>query len=179
MKKTKNQFKLIDLLQASKEGKLDVVKSIVAASPNLVNRRGRAVDGKYMGYTSLLVALYNRHYDIAKFLLENDADPNLRSTGSERVTCLLLAVGGWRHLPTLKLLLAKGANPNTCDESGQYPLMGALDWYKDDPESKKEISLLLKYGADVDYKTSYLVSVRELILRSDDAPKSVRKLLGV
>lgn len=93
----------------------------------------------------LRLAIKNGHYDVAKLLLQNGANPNARYfLGSE--------INFVHPLNTqfLELLLAFGADPNARDRSSLTPLMKACRH----PEGMESALLLLSYGADVNAMTS-------------------------
>lgn len=93
----------------------------------------------------LRLAIKNGHYDVAKLLLQNGANPNARYfLGSE--------INFVHPLNTqfLELLLAFGADPNARDRSSLTPLMKACRH----PEGMESALLLISYGADVNAMTS-------------------------
>jgi ankyrin repeat protein len=178
-----SKYKLNDLLKATESGNEQLVQAIVADNPTLVNRRGTKKDGRYRGMTSLLLSLVYKHSGITRILLNNGADPNVQSTEANKFLCLLFVIGMKRDLPMLELLLKKGANPNLCNSSGDYPLIRSLIWYMShdtDEEARRELLILLKHGADIDYKPPrFMVSVREYLENLGDVPKKVLKILGI
>ena len=155
---------------AARQGFVDVVTALVEAGAdvNQVNPGDKS--------TPLVVATINGCFDIAKYLLENGADPNLASEngvgplyGTLNVQWAPKALypqpQAYRqqqigYLDYMKLLLDKGANPNTrlsrkvwysgynfdlagVDEIGATPFWRAA--YGGDVEAMK---LLVTYGAD-------------------------------
>src|SRR5688572_18888213 len=108
---------LTPLVFAAREGDIESAKLLIAAKAD-VNQTTE------YGWTPLLVAVNNRNYQLAKVLLDSGANPNLSNKGGW--TPLYLATdnrnieGGdypvpkpdMDHLELIKLLLAKGADPN-------------------------------------------------------------------
>lgn len=106
---------------AAREGQFDAVRDLVAAGAdvNVV-----AATDKMSVMTT---AIINGYFDVAKFLLDHGADPNLANTGG--LAPLFAAIDqGWAartwypaasseqqkvtHLGLMKALLDRGANPN-------------------------------------------------------------------
>ena len=108
---------LTPLLFAAREGKLDTVQALLKAGAS-VNQTSED------GWTALLVATQNRFYQLGAYLLEQGADPNLANEGGWNPLYLAtdnrnIESGDYPtrkpdmdHLDYIKLLLAKGANPN-------------------------------------------------------------------
>jgi ankyrin repeat protein len=90
------------LLFAAREGDLASAKLLVAAGAN-VN------DTDAWGVSATVFATHSGHGELANFLLEKDADPNLAEPG---FTALQLAIMH-RDEKLVSALLAHGANPNT------------------------------------------------------------------
>lgn len=154
---------LTPLILASREGALASVDALVAAKANTNQTSGD-------GSTAMLVAIQNGHYDVATYLLNHGADPNLANLKGWNP--LYLAVKH-RNIETgtipvpnsdqamdfIKLLLDKGANPNLrlkanteirngqratwLNEAGATPFLRAA--LCGDIEAMK---LLLAHGAD-------------------------------
>lgn len=104
------------LSEACYENRLEDVKKCIE----------RGVDvNKYdeWGWTPLMWASYYLHYDIVLFLLENGADPNLRTTGKysslpEGSTALMMAaVNG--NVSLVKLLLKHKADKKIVNKYGR------------------------------------------------------------
>jgi ankyrin repeat protein len=108
---------LTPLVFAAREGDVESARLLIAAKAD-VNQTTE------YGWTPLLVAVNNRNYQLAKLLLDSGANPNLANKGGW--TPLYIATdnrnieGGdypvpkadLDHLELIKLLLAKGADPN-------------------------------------------------------------------
>lgn len=93
----------------------------------------------------LRLAIKNGHYDAAKVLLQNGANPNARYfLGSELNFVHPL------NIQFLELLLLFGADPNARDRSSLSPLMKACRH----PDGMESALLLISYGADVNAMTS-------------------------
>jgi Rieske Fe-S protein len=69
------------LLAGAEFGELDQVKAAVTAGAN-VNSKNKD------GFTALLMALLEGSYPVSRWLLENGADPNLKSTNQFSPVCL-------------------------------------------------------------------------------------------
>jgi ankyrin repeat protein len=110
------------LLFASRDGRADAVHALVEAGANIDN----AGAGEKM--TPLVMAIVNGHYDLAAYLLDHGANPNLANI--EGLTALYATLdmqwapyayrpqpmagnGEISYLDLMKALLAHGANPNT------------------------------------------------------------------
>ncbi|CAO1331540.1 unnamed protein product [Diamesa serratosioi] len=86
----------------------------------------------------LRLALRNKHYDVARCLLERGADPNKRYFFGAEINLA-------NDTESLELLLNFGACTETRDRSGLTPLMR----YARSSTGMEPVLLLLKYGADV------------------------------
>lgn len=67
----------------------------------------------------LRLAIRNKHYEIARLLLEHGADPNKRYFFGSEINLVT-------DLEFLELLLTFGANPDSRDRAGLTPLMKAV-----------------------------------------------------
>ena len=101
-------------LDATGEGKLDVMCKMLQDNPGLLTTRdeGQA--------TALHIAVAKSKLDIVKFLLEKKADVNAKDQQGE--TPLLLAITADEDLELARLLLAAKADPNIGDADGNTPL---------------------------------------------------------
>ncbi len=154
---------LTAVVLASREGALASLEALVEAKADVNKRTGD-------GSTGMIVAIQNGHYDVARYLLEHGADPNIAN--EKGWNPLYLAVKH-RNIETgtipvpnanqafdfIKMLLEHGANPNLrlksnteirngqratwLAEAGATPFLRAA--LCGDVEAMK---LLLAYGAD-------------------------------
>ncbi|KAL4712225.1 hypothetical protein ACJJTC_011086 [Scirpophaga incertulas] len=90
----------------------------------------------------LRLAIRNKHYDVARLLLEHGADPNKRYFFGSEINLV-------SDPEYLELLLTFGANPDSRDRAGMTPLMKAARQRK----NMDAVLLLISYGADVNAMT--------------------------
>ncbi|KAL1139589.1 hypothetical protein AAG570_006571 [Ranatra chinensis] len=88
----------------------------------------------------LRLAIRNKHFDVARLLLEYGADPNKRYFFGAEINLV-----SPMDLDFLRLLLSFGADPNSRDRAGLTPLMKAARL----PKGMDSVLLLISYGADV------------------------------
>lgn len=106
-----------DLRQAALDGETETIKSLLAQGVSI-----NAADER--GWTALRGAVYVENAQVVKFLLDNKADPNIR-TKDDGTTALHQAALG-DDIEIVKALLKAGADPNIRDSfSGMTPLMEA------------------------------------------------------
>ncbi|CAH2056073.1 unnamed protein product, partial [Iphiclides podalirius] len=86
----------------------------------------------------LRLAIRNKHYEVAKLLLEHGADPNKRYFFGAEINLV-------SDPEYLELLLIFGANPDSRDRAGLTPLMKAARQKR----GIEAVLLLISYGADV------------------------------
>jgi ankyrin repeat protein len=94
------------------------------------------------GFPALGLACFFGHEAIARYLLDEGADPNLVATNSFQVRPIHAATAR-RSEPIVRLLLERGADPNTRQQHGYTPLMAAQQ-----NNDTAIIELLLQHGAD-------------------------------
>lgn len=121
-----------------------VLALLVLAAPGWAQEARSASEAEVAGRALLMAAEAGRT-DLVSFALDNGADVEFRDLRPQRHTALALAVEGGHHA-TVRLLLARGANPNAPTVDGRTPLMIAAD-ARDDPLMGVE---LLGAGARVD-----------------------------
>ncbi len=86
----------------------------------------------------LRLAIRNKHYDVARLLLEHGADPNKRYFFGAEINLV-------SDPEYLELLLTFGANPDSRDRAGLTPLMKAARQRK----GMDAVLLLISHGANV------------------------------
>ncbi|XP_048753764.2 E3 ubiquitin-protein ligase MIB2-like [Ostrea edulis] len=102
----------ISIVQAAGQGDLQAVKEIIKKFPEKVDQ---TIEGK----TALQIAAYEGNVDVVQFLLENNADPNLKD--KEDDSPLHYSAFGKEH-KTMGELLKRGADANIVNKSKQTPL---------------------------------------------------------
>jgi ankyrin repeat protein len=129
-----NRGAVLDLFEACSAGVLDSVRDLVpqhgadAISPD--------------GFPALGLACFFGHEDIARYLLDAGADPNLAATNSFRVAPIHAATAR-RSGKIVRLLLERGADPNARQQNGFTPLHSAAQ-----SGDSAIVDLLLQHGAD-------------------------------
>lgn len=146
------------LIRAAMHGHTEVLNKLLSAGakPDIEDEGGmtrqqfwggRAVQAKPDiqdggGVTALSYAAGRGHLDSVKALLAAKANPN----GGKVSPSLFWAVS---NPECLKLLLEARANPNVKDNSGQTPLLRAIEPKSFGQPDFESAELLIKYGADV------------------------------
>ncbi len=131
----------ISIFEASALGRIDIVKKIVAADPELIH--GFSDDG----FTPLGLASYFGNEDVVRFLLLNGAEPNVPSSNGFHVYPIHSAVAS-DFTMIAKMLLEAGADVNVVQMSGATPLHSAAHNGNIDL-----LIVLLEAGAQVAAKT--------------------------
>ena len=108
-------------------------------------RCGANVNAKCkFNWSALMWAIYLKHKEIAKILLDAGADSNFANTDGQ--TALMLICDKY----LIELLLEKGANINAQDKDGDTALMIAVRVGK-----KNIVELLISKGADVNIRNHF------------------------
>jgi ankyrin repeat protein len=157
------------LLFASRDGQMDAVRALVEEGANVDNV------GAGEKLSPLVIAIVNGHFDVAKYLLEKNADPNLANiqglTALYAVVDMQWAPYAWRpqpiasqektpYLQLMKMLLEHGANPNArlskrvwfrslpSDSSWVDPTGATPFWRAAEAVDLAAMRLLVNAGAD-------------------------------
>jgi len=118
--------------QAVVDGDIERVKSEIAAGVD-INSKNR------QGWTLLHIAIYHKHTDISKLLIEKGADVNIRDNRGRAPIHLAVETG---QKEIVEMLIAKGADLNVMDSRADNALTLARK------SNNKEITdLLIKNGA--------------------------------
>jgi ankyrin repeat protein len=133
------RFGRTPLIQASAEGKTDVVKSLLEKGADI-----NALDGD--GWTAMREASRNGHTEVVRLLLEKGAD--ISTHDGDGWTALSLAAGGGRT-EVVKLLLERGADVNAQTWNGTALHSAAERGHTE------IVKLLLEKGADVNARSKY------------------------
>ncbi|MDY8135906.1 ankyrin repeat domain-containing protein [Aquimarina sp. 2201CG5-10] len=121
------------------------------------------------GYTLLFYAIkHDRTYKIAKYLLNQGADPNLITDG---ITPLMYAVG-YRNHTILKELIDHKANANYANDQNQTALVFAIK-----SRDKDALQLLLDNGADPHQKLKDNYTAIDLAKKENI--RDVLEILGI
>ena len=96
---------------------LQLVRLLIANGADEVVDVRTLIDMEPRGFTALLIAITNRLYDIARALLDADADPNVPSVWNGNELLPLHAAINVRSPRLVQLLLVKGADPHLATHS--------------------------------------------------------------
>ncbi|HEX8169689.1 MAG TPA: ankyrin repeat domain-containing protein [Thermoanaerobaculia bacterium] len=111
-------------------------EALLSADPSLLNSRSPD------GFPAVGLAIFFRHPELARLLVERGADVNAPAENAQRVTPLHAAAAVCDR-ETMRLLLEHGADVHARQQLGYTPLHGAAS--RGDVEAAK---LLLAHGAD-------------------------------
>jgi hypothetical protein len=184
------------LLEAAKNGDLDVIQTKCEENPPLLWAREQAT-----GHTLLHHAVLNNHYDVAKFLLEKGANPDISnhagwkplSLAAEnpllfsisellldfganvdsinlrfRLSALhLCAVANFTQLA--RILLENGAQIDLADTDNETPLFKAVH-----ERSPDMVKLLLEYGAATNVRSAEGVTLEAAARHDADILRILR-----
>lgn len=108
------------------------------------------------GYTPLILTIREGDVGKVRHLLKEGQSPNLPEKEEPKWTPMIFAVD-LGILPIVEALLEYGANVDDCDFYKKTALMHAAyaSKYHPDADHPGIITLLLQYGADVDYQVGY------------------------
>jgi ankyrin repeat protein len=137
------------------------IRAMIRDSPDLINAKDQ------VGSTRLHTAAYQGHLVVARFLLENGADPNVRR--NDGWTPLHIAASGG-HKALVELLLSQGASVQIAEVNGNTPLHAAAR-----KGFRSIVEVLLAHGADVNPTNWY--GSTPLHLAAANGFKSVADLL--
>jgi ankyrin repeat protein len=131
----------LDLFEAASTGELSIVQSALQKDAALLN--AFAVDG----FTALGLACFFDHYEIANFLLNEGANPDIASNNSFKVAPIHSACAISSAALT-KLLLRHGASVNIKQTNDITPL------HETAHNGNTELTrLLIEHGADINART--------------------------
>jgi len=127
------------LIQAASQGKLDEVKTILAAHPTFLSGTENQ--------SPLQAAVSNGQLEVTRFLLDKGADPNTSNyNGSPLSQAVTRYDANWK--PLAELLVAKGADVNASDENSNQTILGRTLQNGSNGQTER-VQWLLDKGADV------------------------------
>lgn len=112
-----------NLWSASEAGNLDLVKKIVNGWGWVFNKKQKINEGDLNGFSPLILAVQNNHFEIAEYLLQNDADLHIPDKNGY-MSIHWAAIKG--NIKMLQLLIEKGAGINSCGYQDRTPLHEAI-----------------------------------------------------
>jgi ankyrin repeat protein len=121
------------MMQALRTGDRQTFEKILREGAGAAKRKGPG------GSTPLMYAVLYGDARSVRLLLENGADPNVKS--GVGATALMWSV---EDLEKTRLLIEHGADPNARSDDGLTPLIIAANWFGSSPVLK----LLIDHGAD-------------------------------
>lgn len=132
----------VSFCEAVAMGDAERVKAMLAADRALLH--SRTTDG----HPAAGLAIFFRHPELARWLIEQGADVNAASENPQRVAPVHAAAAVCDR-DTMRLLLERGADPNARQQMDYTPLHGAAS--RGDVDMAK---LLLAHGADRNAKAA-------------------------
>lgn len=131
----------LSLPEACALGDLVRAREVIDADPGSINRLSPD------GYPPLGLAIFFRHPDVARLLIERGADVSAAADNAQRVAPVHAAVAVRDH-ETMELLIARGADLDARQQEG-YTALHAAAGHGD----AKMVRLLLRAGADRSMKS--------------------------
>lgn len=130
-------FSQQDIFDVARKGTVDEMKSLLKENPTAINTVNKE------GYSLLVLATYRGNNEVAKFLIENNADVN----GTSNYGSPLMAAVVKGNTEIAKLLLEHKADTSIADPGGNTALIYAAIF------KKYEIAeMLVKAKANIDLK---------------------------
>lgn len=126
----------VTFAEACALGDSALVQRMLEADPEVLD--ARTADG----HVPLALAIFFRHPDVARLLIERGADVNAAAENAQRVAPVHAAAAACDHA-TMRLLLERGADPNAHQQMDFTPMHAAAS--RGDVEMAK---LLLEFGAE-------------------------------
>lgn len=132
----------VSFAEACALGDLPLVQRMLDADPSAIQLRTGD------GHAPLGLAIFFRHPDLARLLIERGADVNAPSENAQKVAPVHAAAAACDHA-TMRLLLERGADANAHQQLDFTPMHGAAS--RGDVEMAK---LLMEFGAERNPKGS-------------------------
>lgn len=154
------------LIEAIDEGNLQTIRQLIAANSELLSD---VVD--YCGTSALHIAVDDENHQVITELIRLGDDINSLAGGQTPLHSAVLNA----KVPTIKLLLEQGADPNVISNHGETPmLIAAIRRQLFDEDDEQVIpDLLLSYGAVLDIHSASalgrLETVKQLIKENNSA----------
>ncbi|NDV42900.1 ankyrin repeat domain-containing protein [Flagellimonas sediminis] len=121
-------------------GLMEQVQSMLVHDPELINQYAND------GFTPVSLAAFFDQTEMAKWLLDHDADPNLPATNPSKVNALHAAVAK-ENVGLCQLLIAKGVDVNAPQMQNVTALHSAVH-----RGNLELVKLLVQHGADIELK---------------------------